>query len=191
VRAWYNEPVRFAIPVVAAALLALAAAAGCGDDDEPAAVGTTTTPPAATEATTAPETETQPEPPPTQSNWAAEVDAACEPIQSQIDALPPPTDAASLESWVAQALPLVREEVAAVKTVEPPPAGDEQAEDAALFVDSLERLEDALTHYLAGLRDDNPAATEQALADANAAGAQARTSAGALGVTQCGGYVGS
>jgi hypothetical protein len=179
---------------VLAASLALAAGTGCGDE-EPAGGGATTTTPAATEATTAPaETtesmETQPEAPHDQSAWAAEVDEACEPVQRQIDALPPPTDAASLETWVAQVLPLVREEVAAVKAVKPP--GDaEEAGEAKLFVESLERLEGALTRYLGGLRANDTAAVEQALADANAAGAEARALALSLDVSECGGYSGS
>lgn len=182
---------------VLAASLVLAAGAGCGDD-EPSGGGATTTAPAATEAgptTTAPEqttesTETQPEAPPDQSAWAAQVDEACEPVQEQIDALPPPTDAASLETWVAQVLPLVREEVAAVKAVKPP-VDAEEAREARLFVKSLERLEGALTRYLDGLRTSDTAAVEQALADANAAGAEARAYAVSLDVTRCGGYSGS
>jgi hypothetical protein len=180
---------------VLAAGLVLAAGAGCGDD-ETSGEGTTTPAAAATttaDTTTAPTEDdyVRPEPPSDQSTWAAEVDAACEPIQSEIDALPPPTDPVSLESWVAQVLPLVREEVAAVEAVAPPAAGQEEAADITLFVASLGRLEDALTRYLAALRADDAAATEQALAEANAAGAQARTTAEALGVTECGGYSGS
>jgi hypothetical protein len=182
--------VRSTLTVLAASLV-LAAGAGCGDD-EPSGEGAATT--AVTEATTTAATtteaaETQPEAPPDQSSWAAQVDEACEPVQRQIDALPPPTDSASLETWVGKVLPLVREEVAAVKAVKPP-ADAALAREAERFVESLEQLEGALTRYLKGLRENNTAAVERALADANAAGAEARTLALSLDVTECGGYSG-
>jgi hypothetical protein len=168
---------------VLAASLVLAAGAGCGDDDEPAAVATTAA------ATTA-DDYARPEPPPEQSRWAMQVDEACGPVQAQIDALPAPTDAASLESWVEQVLPLVGQEVAAVKAVKPSTKEDE-ARNATLFIHSLESIESALTKYLAALQEDDTVAIEQALAEANAAGAQARAYAASLDVTECGGYSGS
>ena len=42
-----------------------------------------------------------PSPAPNQSRWAGQVDAACKPWQERIDAVPPPTDAASLEDFLA------------------------------------------------------------------------------------------
>jgi hypothetical protein len=173
-----------------AASLVLAAGAGCGDDEPAGGDAAATTAAATTAAAATTEPETQPEPPADQSRWASDVDAACEPIQRRIDELPPPTDAATLESWVAQALPLVREEVAAVRAVEPPTV-EAEARQASRFVAGLERLEGALTRYLAGLRAGDPAATQAALAEANAAGAEARAAATALDVTACGGYSGS
>jgi len=174
--------VRTTISALAAALLALAASAGCGDDDEPAAVATTG-------AATA-DDYTRPEPPPEQSRWALQVDEACGPVQRQIDALPAPTDEASLERWVAQVLPLVGKEVAAVKAVKPSTKEDE-VRNANLFIGSLEGIESALTKYLAALQEDDVAAIEKALTEANAAGAQARAYAVSLDVTECGGYSGS
>jgi hypothetical protein len=168
---------------VLAASLALAASTGCGDDDEPAAVGTSG-------ATTAADDYTRPEPPPEQSRWAMQVDEACGPVQAQIDALPAPTDAASLETWAAQVLPLVGKEVAAVKAVKPSTKEDE-ARNAKLFIESLESIESSLTEYLTALQENDTAAIEQALTEANAAGAQARAYALSLDVTRCGGYSGS
>jgi hypothetical protein len=77
-----------------------------------------------------------------------------------------------------------------VKRVTPLPEGDE-ADTARGFVDSLTEVERALTRYQAALaRNDAPAA-QQALAESGAAGAQARSEASTLGVTECGGYSGS
>ena len=166
-----------------AAGLVLAASGGCGDDDEPAAVGTTG-------ATTAADDYARPEPPPEQSRWAMQVDEVCGPVQEQIDALPAPTDAASLENWVEQVLPIVGEEVAAVKAVKPSTKEDE-VRKAELFIAGLESIESSLTKYLAALRAGDTAAIEQALTEANAAGAQARAYAVSLDVTECGGYSGS
>jgi hypothetical protein len=181
--------------VLAAALLVLAASTGCGDD-EPSGSGATTAAPETTTATTttataAPEQEDHvpPEPASEPNRWAMQVDAACEPVQQQIDALPPPADPASLVAWVEQVLPLVREEVAAVEAVEPPVEAAD-ARTARLFVESLEGIEGALTRYLAALRADDAAAVQRALAEANAAGAQARTHAATLEVTACGAYSG-
>jgi hypothetical protein len=184
--------VRSTFSVLAAGLV-LAASTGCGDDDEPAAVATTGATTAAdgtTAATTAADDYTRPEPPPEQSRWAMQVDEACGPVQEQIDALPPPSDASSLVTWVEQVVPLVGKEVAAVKAVKPSTKEDE-ARNAELFIASLESIESALTKYLAALQENDTAAIEQALAEANAAGVQARTYAVSLDVTRCGGYSGS
>jgi hypothetical protein len=111
-------------------------------------------------------------------------------VQEQIDALPPPTDAASLVTWVEQVLPLVRKQVTAVKAVKPSTKEDE-ARNAELFIESLESIEGSLTEYLAALQESDNAAIERTLTAANAAGAQARAYALSLGVTRCGGYSGS
>lgn len=173
---------------VVAASLALAASTGCGDDEPSGGEGTRG---AASEpaATTAPETATRPDAPPDQSRWASQVDAACRPVQQQIDALAPPTDAASLETWVEQVLPLARKQVAAVKAVKPSVKEDELRK-AKLFIESLQGIERGLTSYLAALRKGNTAAIEEALKEANAAGAQARAYAISLELTECGGYSG-
>ena len=71
-----------------------------------------------------------------------------------------------------------------------PPADDEEAETANLFVTALGRLERGLTRYLAAIRRNDAAAVQEALLEANAAGASARGYAVALGVTECGGYSG-
>ena len=195
---------------VLAATLTVAAGTGCAGDDDGGAEGTTpagTTAAAATapgttaagtttadaEETTTAEptdaTETRPEPAPNQSRWAEQVDAACEPWQERIDAVPQPTDAASLEDFLAAVVPLAGKQAAAVAAVKPP-ADDEEAETANLFVTALGRLEGGLTRYLAAIRRNDAAAVQEALLEANAAGASARGYAVALGVTECGGYSG-
>lgn len=178
---------RSIISVLAASLL-LAAGTGCGGDEEESGGGTTTAAAATTDAaTTEADDYARPEPAADQSRWAKQVEAACAPVQRQIDALPQPTDAASLETWVGRVLPLVRKETAAVKAVKPP-TKDEEARRAGLFIESLEKLDDALTRYLAALREGDTGAIEAALTDANAAGAEARAYAVSLDVTGCGGY---
>ncbi|HEX6130493.1 MAG TPA: hypothetical protein VF044_02125, partial [Actinomycetota bacterium] len=109
---------RLALGVVAAALVV--AASGCGGDgdgDEDAArsnPGVAVTRTVETETTTE-AVQTRPEPASTQSRWAAGVDDACLPLQQRLDALPQPTDAATLQAWLGQAIPIVREQIAAVK----------------------------------------------------------------------------
>jgi hypothetical protein len=187
---------------VLAAALVVAAGTGCAGDDDGDAAGTAATAPAGTTAagaTTAADEEptttaeptnttgTRPEPSPNQSRWAAQVDSACKPWQERIDAVPQPTDAASLESYLAAVVPLAKKQAAAVEAVKPP-ADDEEAETAKLFVGALGELEGGLTRYLAAIRRNDAAAVQEALLEANAAGASARGYAVALGVTECGGY---
>jgi hypothetical protein len=178
--------VRLALGVVAAALVV--AASGCGGDgDEDAARSSPGVAATRTVETETTETvQTRPEPASTQSKWAGAVDVACEPLQERLDALPQPVDAATLQTWLGQAIPIVRDQIAAVKAVEraPGPTGRAQGR----FVASLERLEDALTRYHAGLRQGNVGKVEQAVKDATVAGADARRYATQAGVTQCGGY---
>jgi hypothetical protein len=185
--------VRKALPALAATLL-LAAGAGCGGgddqngeaggDDTPLATATTTK---ASEPEPEDPTATRPEPPPEQSRWAGQVDTACAPVQQRIDAVPPPADAAGLERWLADVLPLVRKQVAAVKAIKPP-VKEEEARRAKLFVAGLEKLEAALTRYLAALRVGDPEKVQKAVAEASAAGAETRGYAASLGITECGGY---
>ena len=171
---------------VLAATLVVAAGTGCSSDDDSGtdAAGTTT----AAAQTTAPTTAaTRPEPPEDQSRWAEQVDGACKPWQEQIDAVPPPIDAGGLDPWLAETLPLIRKQVAAVAAVKPP-AKQSEAKRAALFVGGMRKLERGLTRYLAAIRAGDDEATRQALAEANAAGAETRGYAVSLDITQCGGY---
>lgn len=185
---------------VLAATLVLVAAAGCSGDDDAAETGAQPTTPSASEttapSTTAPSTtapagtgKTRPEPPEDQSRWAREVDVACKRWQEQIDAVAPPASPGDLEPWLAETLPLIRKQVAAVEAVKPPTAAD-NAERAALFIGNLRIVEQALTKYRAALRANNAQAAREALAQAGSAGAEARTAALAAGVTECGGYSG-
>jgi hypothetical protein len=195
-RAWYNRAVSFAISVLAAAVV-VAAGTGCsGDKSGGKAAGTTaaTTTAAATTstATTTQEQPTttfgaRPTPGPNQSRWAAQTDDACKPWQQKIAQYPTPVDAASLESYFASVLPLVRKQIAAVKAVKPPAKADE-VRRAQLFIASLQRVERALTSYLRAIRANNGAAIQAALVAANAAGAATREYAASLDITQCGGY---
>jgi len=178
-----------------AATLLLVAAGGCGDGDDEATgtTGTATAPPVestAEPATTAEETtsaETRPEPAEDQGRWAQQVDAACKPWQVKIDAVAPPATATDLERWLGEALPLIREQVAAVEAVKPPTAAA-AAGQATVLVSNLRIVERALTHYRAALLAGDADAAKDALATAGAAGIEARTTALAAGVTECGGY---
>jgi hypothetical protein len=169
-----------------AAAVILVAAGGCGGDGEGGdAAGTTTRPPA--ESTPAPTTDARPEPPEDQGRWARQVDAACKPWQSKLDAVAPPAGATDLDRWLAETLPLVRKQVAAVEAVKPP-AKESEAERATLFIAGLRKVERGLTRYRAALSDGDTEAVQQALAEANAAGTETRGYALSLAVTQCGGY---
>lgn len=170
---------KFALSVLAAAL-AVAAGTGCSEDKQ---AGSST----ATTGTTNP-TATRPKPLPNQSRWAKQVDSACKPWQERIDAVTPsPTNAASLQKWLEHALPLVRQQIAAVKAVKSPAKADE-ARKANLFLGGLQKTERALTRYLAAIQANQPAKVRKALADAGAAGAATRAYAVSLDVTGCGGY---
>jgi len=173
--------VRFALSVLAATLV-VAAGTGCSEDKQAKSPGTTTG------QTTTSQGSTRPKPLPTQSRWAKQVDDVCKPWQERIDAVTPaPTDAASLETWLENTLPLVRKQIAAVKAVKPPVKEDE-ARKVRLFFESLEKTERALTRYLAAIRKNAPAKVRRALAEAGAAGAAARAYAVSLNITECGGY---
>jgi hypothetical protein len=172
--------VKLALSVLAAAL-AVAAGTGCSEDKQAQAPGTSTT------QTTNP-TATRPKPLPNQSRWAKQVDSACKPWQERIDAVTPaPTDAASLQKWLEHALPLVRDQIAAVKSVKRPAKADEERK-VTLFLGSLQQTERALTRYLAAIQANKPAKVRKALADAGAAGAATRAYAVSLDITGCGGY---
>lgn len=191
---------------VLATTLVLVAAAGCSDDDGGEAGGTadtrapvtapagTTAAPATTEepATTAEPATTEdydarPAPPADQSRWARQVDVVCKPWQERIDELAAPADAAGLESWLAELLPLVRRQLAAVRALKPP-AKRSEAEPAKRFLANMTQLERSLTRYRAALEAGDGEAVQRALVEANAAGAAARNDALVLDVTQCGGY---
>jgi len=190
---------------VLATTLVMVAAAGCsggGDDDAAGTGGSTvaaTTAEPAVESTgaattaelpdPAESTATRPEAPADQSRWAAQVDAACKSWQAQIDQLPAPADAAGLESWLDELLPLARRQLAAVKAVKPP-AKQSEAAQAARFIESLTTLERSLTRYRAAIVKGDDKAVGVALVEANAAGAAARNYALVLDITECGGYSG-
>jgi hypothetical protein len=179
-------------PLICALATALVVAlGGCGGDDDDA--GATTASPPGSPATTSDqpmtteEHDVRPEPPADQSRWASQVDAACKSWQERIDAVAPPLDATALERWLTETLPLARKQLAAVEQVKPPAKADE-AERAKLFVGGLQKLERALTRYLAALRAGDAEAIQRALAEANAAGTETRGYALSLDVTECGGY---
>ena len=88
---------RFVLYVLAAVLVAAAGTACGGNGDEPAAGTATSTDPSSQ----------RPEPPADQSRWAQDVDDACKEWQEQIDEIPPPDDAESLEAWAEETLPLL------------------------------------------------------------------------------------
>jgi hypothetical protein len=180
--------VRSAFAVLAATLV-VAAGTGCSDNDGGNEVGgDSSSRVTVTNANDPAEsTATRPEPAPGQSRWAGQIDDVCKPIQEQIDAVPPPADAAGLEAWLADVVPLVHKQVAAVKAIKPPVKAEE-ARRAKLFLGSLQKLDVAFTRYLAAVRAGKPKAIETALTAASTAGSQARAYAISLGVTQCGGY---
>jgi hypothetical protein len=158
------------VSALAAALL-VAAAAGCGDKQA-------TTTAAATHPTVLP----------TRSRWAKQVDVVCKPWQDRIDAIrPAPTSVASLQMWLARALPLVRKQIAAVEKV-PPPESTSEARKVTRLLDSLNTTERALTRYLAAVNAKTQAKAQTALTTAAAAGAKARALSLSLDITKCGGY---
>ncbi|HEX7311754.1 MAG TPA: hypothetical protein VF232_11285 [Gaiellaceae bacterium] len=161
---------RLALSALAAALL-VAAAAGCGGKQA-------TTTAAATHPTALP----------TQSPWAKQVDVVCKPWQDRIDAIrPPPTTVASLQKWLARALPVLRKQIAAVEKV-PLPESTSEARKVRRLLDSLNTTERALTRYLAAVNAKAQAKAQAALTSAATAGAKARALSLSLDITRCGGY---
>jgi hypothetical protein len=125
---------------------------------------------------------------PTQSRWAKQVDVVCKPWQDRIDAIrPPPTSVASLQTWLARALPLARKQIAAVQKV-PPPKSTGEARQVTRLLDSLNTTERALTRYLAAVNAKAQTKAQTALTTAATAGAKARALSLSLDITQCGGY---
>ena len=181
---------RFGLSVLAAVLV-LAAGSGCSDDGDDGSASATTADAAATEPEPAATIQSgpRPKPPEDQSRFAKQVDEACKPWQAKIDALAPPTTAAQLELWLAELLPLVRNQVSAVKAVKRP-AKQAEARKAALFIENITKLERSLTRYQAAIRAVDNAKIQRSLREANAAGAASRAYALSLGVTECGGYSG-
>jgi hypothetical protein len=174
IRAWYKRFVRSALSVLAAALV-VAAGTGCSGNGQANGTGTTAGP-------------TRPKPLPNQSRWAKQVDAACKPWQKRIDAVTPaPANTVALRIWLADALPLIRKQLAAIKAIKPPAKPDE-ARKVTRFLDTLQRTERALTRYLAASRANASAEARKALDEASASGAAARAQAASLDVTKCGGY---
>jgi hypothetical protein len=178
---------------VLAAAAVVAAGAACGGEEPadeavaPAETGATFT--ATSPAVTEDLTETRPDPPADQSLWARKVDAACKPWQKRLDALEPPADPSGLGPFLAESLPLIRKEIAAIEAVRPP-TGSEEASQVEAFVANLRRIERALTAYGAAVESNDRAAVETALGEVAAAGAETRALAFELGVTECGGYSG-
>jgi hypothetical protein len=112
----------------------------------------------------------------------------CKPWQDRIDAIrPPPTSVASLQTWLARALPLVRKQIAAVQKV-PPPESTGEARKVTRLLDSLNTTERALTRYLAAVNAKAQTKAQTALTTAATAGARARALSLSLDITQCGGY---
>jgi hypothetical protein len=169
---------RLVLPLLVA-ILVVGCATACSGNKQAEATSTTS-------ATTA--TSVRPRRLPNQSRWARQVDAACKPWQARIDAITPaPVDVPSLQKWLDRALPLVRKQLAAVKAVRPPANADE-ATKVRLFLASLQKIEHALTTYLAAIHQHAAVKAQKALDDAGAAGSAARADAVSLDITQCGGY---
>src|SRR4029450_12109082 len=123
-----------------------------------------------------------------QAPWAKQVDVVCKPWQDRIDAIrPPPTSVASLQTWLARALPLVRKQVAAVEKV-PPPQSTREARRVTRLLDSLNATERALTRYLAAVKAKAQAKAQTALTTVATVGAKARALSVSLDITQCRGY---
>jgi hypothetical protein len=99
----------------------------------------------------------------------------------------PPADASGLARWLGETVPLVSKEVAALRAVKPP-VKQSEAERAKLFVASMGKLERGLGRYHSAVLAGDPQAIQQALAESNAAGVEARGYAASLDVTRCGGY---
>ena len=184
------------LPVLVAAIVVAAGTACSGDDDpaDPAAAtdaeatftltGQTTDDTAAqTEAA-----EAGPESAPVQSAWAREVDSACRSSQERLDALEPPAGT-SIEDFMAEAVPLMREQIEAVEAVDVRP-GSAEARSAAQLVAEMRGVEAGLRRYADALRANDGAAAQAALLEAGTAGAEARRRASALGLTACGGFAG-
>jgi hypothetical protein len=151
---------------VLAAALVVAVGSGCSGNGNAGAPATTTR---------------------TREGWVARVNAACKPSQKRIDAVQPtPIGNATLRKWLVGALPLIRDQIAAVRSV-PRPTNATEAKKAELFVGAMERTERGLTRYLAAFHARKTSAARDALAEARAGGTETRGYAQSLGITGCGG----
>jgi hypothetical protein len=135
------------------------------DDDEPA--------PATTETETSGP----------KSTWAEQADAVCGEAQGRIDALPQPTDPLSAAAQIGQVSAIVREEIAALRELEPP-AGQE--ERVRRFIGALGRGANSLDRLVQAMTDQDEDAVDRFIAEGENAAEQAQREADALGLTVCG-----
>jgi hypothetical protein len=141
------------------------------DEEEPAP------PPTTTEA----ETETDAGGP--KSSWAEQADAVCGEAQGRIDALPQPTDPLSAAAQIGQVSAIVKEEIADLRELEPPPGQEARVEG---FIGALGRGANSLDRLVQAMTDQDEDAVDRFIEEGENAAEQAQREADALGLTVCG-----
>jgi hypothetical protein len=121
--------------------------------------------------------------PPAPPTWTARADAICGAAQGRIDALPQPTDPLSAASQAAQVSAIVKQEIADLRRLEPPPR---QKARVNRFLDALGRGVNSLDRLVQAMTDQDEDAVDRFIGEAEKAAEQAQREADALGLTVCG-----
>ena len=117
------------------------------------------------------------------STWAEQADAICGEAQGRIDALPEPTDPLSAAAQVSQVSAIVKEEVADLRELEPPPG---QEARVSRFLGALGRGANSLDRLVQAMADNDEDAVDRFIEEGENAAEQAQGEADALGLTVCG-----
>jgi hypothetical protein len=117
------------------------------------------------------------------STWAEQADAVCGEAQGRIDALPQPTDPLSAAAQIGQISAIVKEEIADLRELEPPPGQEERVQR---FIGALGRGANSLDRLVQAMTDQDEDAVDRFIEEGENAAQQAQREADALGLTVCG-----
>jgi hypothetical protein len=117
------------------------------------------------------------------SSWAEQADSICGEAQGRIDALPQPTDPLSAAAQIAQVSAIVKDEIAELRELEPPPG---QQARVRRFLSALGRGANALDRLVQAMTAGDEDAVDRFIEEGEKASSEAQREADALGLTVCG-----
>jgi hypothetical protein len=117
------------------------------------------------------------------STWAEQADAICGEAQGRIDALPQATDPLSAAAQLSQVSAIVKEEVADLRELDPPPG---QEARVRRFLSQLGRGANSLDRLVQAMGENDEDAVDRFIEEGEKAANAAQREADALGLTVCG-----